>query len=477
MAPVVTNEAGVYVFPNITPDVYTIEVTMDSFKTVRRTNIRVSGGDRVGVPAMVLEAGGVAETVNVSAEALLVQSQSAERSFAVSSEQIEGLPINRQNFTNLLAFAPGVKIAGAGSTGFERLGGVSQNNLMMDGISAMDTGNNGTMLAMNIESIGEIKILTQGYQAEFGRSSGLQVTAVTKSGTNRFRGSVYDVERDTNWNSNSWVNQANGDAKPISDEKDWGYSLGGPIGKPGGNNKLFFFYSHEYRPRNLPINNGNPIRLRVPTQAERNGDFSQSLDNNGALIPQLLSPVDRRAYPNNVIPSSELYAPGLAVLNRYPLPNRTQTPTTNYNYEIQPPQVENLTQQPAIRIDYQLSSKLRLNGKYSGQRARPITTPGLIPGFTRRLHAVSLHHQLRVHGQLHAQPDDVRRGDLRVHPQRAGRRQRERRARQRLVEPSQRAGRLPADLPERGQGEQRRLLRQRSPRRRGAGVLGCGRTA
>ena len=77
-----------------------------------------------------------------------------------------------------------------------------------------------------------------------------------------------------------------------------------------------------------------------------------------------------------------MYAPGLAVLNRYPLPNRTQTPTTNYNYEIQPPQVENLTQQPAIRLDYQLSSKLRLNGKYSGQRARAITTPGLIPGFS-----------------------------------------------------------------------------------------------
>ena len=77
----------------------------------------------------------------------------------------------------------------------------------------------------------------------------------------------------------------NGDPKPINDEKDWGYSLGGPIGKPGGNNKLFFFYSHEYRPRNSPINNGNPIRLRVPTQLERAGDFSQSLDQNGALLP------------------------------------------------------------------------------------------------------------------------------------------------------------------------------------------------
>ena len=146
---------------------------------------------------MVLEAGGVAETVNVSAEALLVQSQSAERSFAVSSEQIENLPINRQNFTSLPRVRARREDHGSGSTGFERLGGVSQNNLMMDGISAMDTGNNGTMLAMNIESIGEVKILTQGYQAEYGRSSGLQVTAVTKSGTNRFRGSVYDVERDT----------------------------------------------------------------------------------------------------------------------------------------------------------------------------------------------------------------------------------------------------------------------------------------
>ena len=380
LAPVVTNEAGQYVFANVTPDVYTVEITMDSFKTARRTNVRVSGGDRIGVPAVVLEAGGVAETVNVSAEALLVQSQSAERSFAVSSEQIENLPVNRQNFTSMIQFAPGV-VAG-GDTQFTRLGGQSQNNLMMDGISAMDTGNNGTMLAMNIESIGEVKILTQGYQAEYGRSTGLQVTAVTKSGTNRFRGSVYDIERATSWNSNSWVNKMNGDPKPIQDEQDWGYSIGGPIGKPGGNNKLFFFYSHEYRPRNSPINNGNPIRLRVPTLAERNGDFSQSLDQNGTFVGQLKSPITGQNYPNNLIPQSEFYSLGQTLLRRYPEPNKTQTSGTNYNYETPPPQVENLTQQPAIRIDYQLSSKLRINGKYSGQRARQITQPGLIAGFS-----------------------------------------------------------------------------------------------
>jgi Carboxypeptidase regulatory-like domain/TonB-dependent Receptor Plug Domain len=381
-APVVTNEAGIYVFPNVTADVYTVEVSMDSFKTIRRTGIRVSGGDRVGVPLVTLEPGALAETVNVSAESALVQTQSAERSYAVSTEQIENLPINRQNFTSLLQFAPGVRIDQSGSTSYERLGGVSQNNLMMDGISAMDTGNNGTMLAMNVESIGEVKILTQGYQAEFGRSSGLQVTAVTKSGTNRFRGSVYDVERDNHWNSNSWVNRANGDPKPITDEKDWGYSIGGPVGKPGGINKLFFFYSHEYRPRNTPINNGNPIRLRVPTLLERQGDFSQSRDNNGNLLPQLLDPITRQPFPNNVIPSDRLYQVGLNLLKRYPNPTKEQAPNTNYNYEISPPQVENLIQQPAVRLDYQMTSKLRLNWKYSGDRRRPIITPGLIPGFS-----------------------------------------------------------------------------------------------
>jgi hypothetical protein len=102
------------------------------------------------------------------------------------------LPIPRANFINLTAFAPGV-VAGGASAGGTRLGGGGQNNIMMDGISAMDTGNNGQMLNMNVDSIGEVKILTQGYQAEYGRSSGLQITAVTESGTNRFRGSAYDI--------------------------------------------------------------------------------------------------------------------------------------------------------------------------------------------------------------------------------------------------------------------------------------------
>jgi hypothetical protein len=386
-APAVTSATGDYVFPNVTPDTYTVEVTMEGFKTLTRKGVRVSGGDRVAVPSMTIEVGGAAETVNVSAEAALVQSQSGERSFAVTTEQVENLPINHANFTSLTAFVPGVR-SGGDSAGGTRLGGVGQNNIQMDGVSAMDTGNNGQMLNMNIESIGEVKILTQGYQAEYGRSSGLQITAVTKSGTNQFRGSAYDVMTDSDWNANSWVREKNGDAKPKTSAKTLGYTIGGPVGKPGATNKLFFFYAHEYRPQTNAINNGNAIRLRVPTDLERKGDFSQSLDNNGALIPQLLDPTTRQPIPGNKIPSGSLYGLGVNILSRYPMPNVTQTAGTNYNYEVASaalPTTKDLIQQPAIRLDYQMNSKLRFTGKYSGQRARKLVTPGLIQGFSDAL--------------------------------------------------------------------------------------------
>src|SRR5690606_18398812 len=135
-----------------------------------------------------------------------------------------------------------------------------------------------------------------------------------------------------------------------------------------GDNKLFFFYSHEYRPSE---SGGNLDRLRVPTALERVGNFSQTLDNNGRPIGQLKSPITGQPYPNNIIPAEELYAPGLAILNMYPMPTQEQTGSSNnYNFESRRPIDKNLTQQPAIRVDYQFSPGLRVTGKFSGQRAR-----------------------------------------------------------------------------------------------------------
>src|SRR5439155_19997838 len=160
------------------------------------------------------------ETISVVSELPLLQTQSAERSFTIATESVQNFPISNRSFVQLATIAPGV--AGTG-TNPARLGGGGQNNIMMDGVSTMDTGSNAVLLQMNVESIAEVKILTSGYQAEYGRSSGLQITAVTKSGTNRFRGSVYGVLRNSDWNATSQTNVLNGDPKTVLNEKDVGY--------------------------------------------------------------------------------------------------------------------------------------------------------------------------------------------------------------------------------------------------------------
>jgi hypothetical protein len=385
MPPVTTGAEGNFVIPNIAPDKYTVEVTMPSFKTATRAGVSVSGGEIVTVPVFQLQVGGTNEIITVTDSAPLIQSQSGERSYAVSAEQVMNLPFLNRGFTELATLAPGMNADGT------RQGGGGWNNVMMDGVSTMDTGNNAAVLNLNTEAIAEVKVLTSSYQAEYGRASGAQITAVTKSGTNRFHGSAYDVERNSDWNSNSWANKLNGQPKTTSKEKDFGYTIGGPVGKVGGNNKLFFFHSMEWRPRE----SGNQVRqFRFPTALERDGDFSQTLDNQGALYnliknPNVTNPcttTDRSGCwadggVTGKIPSSALYAPGLAILRMYPMPNMAQAASTNYNYEqIQPLQTR-LNTQPSLRFDYQPAQALRFTVKYAGERQRKQIFQGTLPGF------------------------------------------------------------------------------------------------
>jgi len=382
-SPAVTNATGDFVVPNLTAGTYTMEVTMPSFKTLKRSNVVVSPGSRVSIEGLVLEVGGASEIVDVKGEAPLVQANTGERSFTITTDSVDNLPIANRSFTALTSLTPGV-------SGNNRIGGGGGNNIMIDGVSAVDTGSNSILLQMNVESIAEVKVLTSGYQAEYGRSSGLQVTAVTKSGTNRFRGSVYDVERNSDWNSNSHTNILNGDPKTVLRERDFGYSIGGPIGKPGGNNKLFFFYSHEYAPRTA----GNDVRnFRVPTALERQGDFSQTTDNNGNLYTLIKDPLSTAACTasNNAgcfqdggvvgkIPANRLYQPGLNILKLYPLPNLTSAPGQAFNYQVTRPEEKALAWQPAIRVDFQPTQGLRVTYKYSGWKQTTKQFNGTLPG-------------------------------------------------------------------------------------------------
>jgi carboxypeptidase family protein len=383
LSDVFTNANGDFSFVNVPPDRYSLQVSMTGFKTAKRTGINVSAGDRALVGVIAIEVGGLSETIQVTSEAALVNTQSGERSFTITTDSVENLPIANRSFTALASLAPGV-------TGTNRIGGGGGNNIMMDGVSAVDTGSNAILLQMNVESIAEVKVLVSGYQAEYGRSSGLQITAVTKSGTNRFRGSAYSVLRNSDWYDNSRTNILNGDPKTVLQEKDLGYSIGGPVGKPGGRNKLFFFYSHEYAPRT----GGNDVqRYRMPTALERAGDFSQTIDNNGALYPYIKDPnltgacsatsqvaCFRDGGVLGRIPANRLYDTGLNILKMYPLPN-VNIPGAAYNYENTRP-TENLTaNQPAVRIDYQPMSSLRATFKYSGWSQKNQVINGSIPGW------------------------------------------------------------------------------------------------
>ena len=276
MPAVVTNERGEFLVPNLAPDRYGVELQLSGFQTLRRSGVTVSGGDCATVGTLVLLVGGMSETVEVKAEAALVQAESGERSFTVATSAVESLPISTtRSFTNLASLAPGM----ASTTNPTRIGGGGNPDIMMDGISTMDPGaNNRPSLSMNVESIAEVKVLTSSYQAEYGQSSGVHVIAVTKGGTNAFHGSVYDVERNSAWYSNSETNILNGNPKPVVKERDWGYAIGGPVGKPGGKNKLFFFYAEEFAPRN----NGGTGRQSSGTDGGgAGGDFSSSIDQNG----------------------------------------------------------------------------------------------------------------------------------------------------------------------------------------------------
>ena len=373
---------GDFVMTNVPADTYTVRVELTGFKTSERKGVLVAIGDRVAVGAMTLEVGTLAETVLVSGDAPMIQAQTGERSFTVTKETVQDLPVAGRNFAMYAAMAPGV-LGTTGATTIVRIDG-ARTNYMLDGVSNVNTGGNQQGITLNQDSIAEVKVLTSAYQAEYGRSTGIQISGVTKSGTNQFRGSAFDVERNSDWNSNTWANVRNGIAKAVSKQRDWGYTIGGPIKK----NKLFFFYSEQFSPRTA---GGTVTNFRVPTLLERQGDFSQSTDNTGALFNLIKDPLSSSpcTAANTAgcfqdqgvlgkIPQNRLYGLGLNVLNSYPLPNANGL---NYNYQGTQPSYYMDTYQHVIRVDYQASQNLRISAKYAGNNATSPVIPGTMPGY------------------------------------------------------------------------------------------------
>jgi hypothetical protein len=378
----VTDEGGRFVFPIVRPDTYSLQATLQGFKTLERTNLVVNANDKLSAGSLTLEVGNMTEEVTVSSRVTEVQSASGERSFTLESEALKNIANNGRAMFNFATLVPGALSQNTGNTELGSVSGFTvngqrpnSNNITIDGISNIDTGDNGgNMATTNIDAVSEFKILTNSYQAEYGRAVGGQLQVVTKSGSQNFHGSGYWYGQRSGWNANSYLNNRNGIAKAETARNDSGYTFGGPVSFPGFNEdkkKLFFFWSQEFQRR---TNAANQRIARVPTALERHGDFSQSLDSSGAPFPYI------RDYTTGLpcgasntsgcfqdggvlgrIPANRLYAPGLAALNIYPDPNFSGGSGLNINTSVpdQAPRREDL-----LRMDFQVTDNWRVTGRY-----------------------------------------------------------------------------------------------------------------
>jgi len=351
----VTDATGSFVITNLLAGTYDLSVNLTGFRPYTQTGLVLSAQERIGLPPIALQVGGFEEALTVQAEALRVQTQSAERSGTVTAEQMDEIQVRGRDFLGTLKVLPGVvdtssrEVPGWGGLNIE-VNGQTSLNLTFDGIVTKDTGGNfGTYAMPNMDSVAELRVQLSNFQAEYGRSSGSNINVITKSGNSTFRGGFGYYKRHEALNANTWNRrrdcaagvEASCDKLPYRyDNYTW--NLGGPVVWPGFNENrdmLFFFFSQEIAPRTVPP--GGPTRRRMPTLLERNGDFSQTVDDNGqrVWIRDPLLPAANcnetsggsACFTNNVIPANRLNPLGRQILSLLPEPNLAPTDDTGFN--------------------------------------------------------------------------------------------------------------------------------------------------
>jgi len=238
----VTTDAGTYKFLQLAPGAYKVDVEKPGFK-VNVSNIVL----QVDVPSTLnvqLDVGQATETVNVTAEATVVNTENATVGNPFTETQVQQLPLQTRNVVALLGVQPGVS-----STGQVLGARADQNNVTLDGVDVNDnqgsTANNGfnAVLPIPLDSVQEFRTTIAGQGADMGHAAGGQVAIITKSGSNQFHGSLYEYNRNTDFEANDWFSNRAGVSRPALIRNQYGASLGGPIKK----NRLFFFFNWEAR--------------------------------------------------------------------------------------------------------------------------------------------------------------------------------------------------------------------------------------
>src|SRR5580704_2597573 len=270
-----TTDSGEFTLAGLPPGNYTVEVLATGFKKLERVNIPLDAQDKLALGDLTMSVGAVTESIEVSATAALLQTQSAERAEAIVGKQIDNIEVNGRNPLDMAKLIPGVfstanvSVGGSGglSSVFVNGNRGTMNQLTINGIGDIDTGADGSQnVTVSTDSIAEFKVLTGQYQAEYGRNAGGQIAMVTKGGTDAFHGSGYIYHRHDDLNANTFINNARGLQRTLYRYNDPGYTISGPAYIPKlfekTKNKLFFFWSQEWQDQLAPTGAKN---VEVPT--------------------------------------------------------------------------------------------------------------------------------------------------------------------------------------------------------------------
>ncbi len=373
-----TNDSGYYVFSNVSPGLYTVDVEASGFKKFNSVHNKLDPSSQLELDA-ALTVGASTEMVEVVASAQVLQTESGQIGKDVTRSQIDGLELNGRDPLFMASLIPGMR---SGSTlgdfsfsltngGYSVNGARSQDTtITIDGAPAVRTRANGTGIAVaDVDSTEEMQVLTSNYAAEYGRADGGQIRIVTKGGGSSFHGGAYEYFRNSDMNANTWSrNQSTftNFASPFR-YNQFGFNVGGPIFIPGkfdrDRNKWFFFVGEEW----VKYRNVQTQTQEVPTALMHQGNFSELLGPN-IFYSKPTTIYDPKTCPSvgaatcvpfagNIIPTSRLSANGLGILALYPLPNGLVN--SNQNWIAQASQPENQRKE-TINSDILPSSKDRI---------------------------------------------------------------------------------------------------------------------
>jgi hypothetical protein len=312
-----TNNNGVYEFLNVRPGNFTVAAEIAGFKKAVSDPFAVTVGSRQRV-ALQLQVGEVTEVVTVSEAAALVEMDTSSRGTVIGSQQAQDLPLNGRAYADLTLLTPGTVRALRGTT----LGGArdasyhvnglrsSYNNFALDGVenNAYGTSNQGfsnQVVQLSPDAVGEFRVITNNFSAEYGRAGGAVINAAYRSGTNDFHFTAWHFLRNRALNATGFFKPQTGE-KPDLKQNQFGISGGGPIVK----NRLFFFADYEGQRQRQ----ANLFFADVPNQAMREGSFTGV---------NLRNPYDGVPYVNGQVPVSQQTAFARRVLQDLPLPNRS----------------------------------------------------------------------------------------------------------------------------------------------------------